>query len=182
MKHWLTLALLAVLTIFSMDTYAQHHGIRAGWQRATMADGSEPVGDPLNGFYGGFFTAHDIGTSILQWSTGLEYMQGGWKNDDDNFRKIHYLSAQVSLRVKLGPVFAQAGVNVNAKLAETYEVNGEDALNDDTETKGLDVPAHIGLGLQLGPVLIEARYHYGLYDANDGTRNAYLQAGAGFTF
>jgi len=182
MKRFI-LAALACLLLLGIDANAQGFGARTGYQRAFTNNGGERIGDGLGHFYLGAFRNHKFGIgSLLMLHTGVEYMQKGHRTDDANFRRMDYLSIPVGLRAKFGPMFAQVGVNGNFKLSEKYEINGSNALNSSNETNSFDLPAHIGLGIKVLIFQIEARYHQGFLDVNDGNKNSYLQIGAAIEF
>ena len=185
----LLLVTLAILALSQVKIQAQDdsntrtHGIRAGWQRALTMNGGDQVGGILDAFYVGYVGDRPIAQSkVLFYSSGLEYLQNGWKTDNDNFRKIHYLSGPAALKVKLGPAFIQLGANFNIRLGESYKLLGEDALTDETKTEFFDMLINMGAGVMLGPLTIEARYNHGLLDVNHGNKNAYFQLGAGISF
>lgn len=177
------LILLLLAGGFSLST-AQ--GIRAGWQRAAIVHDTSLVQNPLQSFYAGITHTHYLGENhdVIGFglNTGFEYTQCGNKGDENNYRKIHYLSIPLGLRFKLGPVFIQGGPNLNFKVAEKLIVNGADALNDQNKTATFDLPIHAGAGIILGPLTIEGRYHYGILDVNNGNKNAYLQLGLAYRF
>jgi len=160
------------------ETNAQGFGARAGYQVANTINDGNKVGGNLGHYYVGVFHKKKLGVGdLLTFNSGLEYMQNGHRTNDDNFRRINMLSIPVGLRVKLGPLFAQGGVNGNIKFSENYQVNGSDALTDANKTSSFDLPAHIGLGLKFLIFEIEARYHQGFMDVNNGNKNSYLQLG-----
>ena len=181
-----TLAILALSQVKIQaqdDSNARTHRIRAGWQRALTKNGTDQVGGVLDAFYVGYVGDRPIASSkVFFYSGGLEYLQNGWKTDNDNFRKIHYLSAPAALKVKIGPAFIQTGPNFNIRLGESYKLLGEDALTDETKTAFFDFLWHFGVGVQISIVTLEARYSYGFTDVNHGNSNAYLQVGAGISF
>jgi len=165
------------------NTFAQQIGIRGGFQSAGTFNNGDRVDGTFGNLYVGVFKNSKFGLgSLLTLNYGLEYMQNGHQANDNNFRKIDYLSFPLGLRVKLGPVFAQGGVNGNFKIGEKYLVNGTDILDSTNKTGRFDLPAHIGLGFKLLMITIEGRYHHGLLDVNNGNRNSYLQLGAGISF
>jgi hypothetical protein len=45
-----------------------------------------------------------------------------------------------------------------------------------------DLPLHFGAGVKFTDILLEARFHYGFLDVNQGNRNAYLQVGLAYSF
>lgn len=183
MKVVVLVALVFGLVIMGFETNAQGFGVRAGYQVAQTNNGGNQIGGNLGYFYLGGFKNNKLGIgSFLMFHTGLEYMQKGHRTDDANFRRIDYLSIPVGLRAKFGPAFAQIGINGNVKLSERYQVNGSDALNSSNETNSFDLPAHIGLGMKILIFEIEARYHQGFIDVNNGNKNSYLQIGAAIEF
>jgi len=176
---------IAALVIFQFDAQAQdkEFGIRAGWQMSITINDGEQVGGNLNTFYVGIFRDRSLGGSeFLYFHGGLDYSTGGWYTDDDNYRKIYYLSGPAALKVKLGPAFVQLGAIFSARLGEKYNLLGEDALTDETKTESFDIGAHVGVGVKIAMVSIEARYNIGFLDVNHGDRNASLQVGAGISF
>ncbi|MFD2203470.1 outer membrane beta-barrel protein [Shivajiella indica] len=183
MKKVILVFLLIEIVSMNFETMAQDIGFRGGYQSSgTWNDGDQVDGD-LPGFYVGIFKNSRIGLGdLLMINYGLEYIQNGHKSDDSNYRSIDYLSIPLALRVKLGPVYAQGGINGNFRIGEEYLLNGSDVLNDNNKTSGFDVPAHIGLGFKILMISIEARYHYGLMDVNNGNANRYFQIGAGISF
>jgi hypothetical protein len=183
MKKFILFAIFISMMSLSLETFSQDIGIRGGFQSAGTWNDGEQVDNSLGAFYVGVFKNTKFGLgSLLTLNYGLEYMQNGHQADDNNYRKIDYLSLPIGLRVKLGPIYAQGGVNGNFKIGENYLVNGTDVLNDNNKTSSFDLPAHIGLGFKLLMINIEGRYHYGLLDVNNGNRNSYLQIGAGISF
>lgn len=183
MKVVVLVALAFSLLFIGIDANAQGIGIRSGYQVAFTNNGGNRIGSGLGHFYLGAFKNNKLGIgSLLMLHTGVEYMQKGHRTNDANFRSIDYLSFPVGLRVKLGPLFAQGGLNANFKISEKYEVNGSDALNSSNKTNSFDLPAHIGLGMKILIFEIEARYHQGFLDVNNGNKNSYLQIGAAIEF
>ena len=180
---YLFCVLLALFLSSSLSTiHAQSFGVRAGYQIAGAYNDGDQVGDALKFFYAGFYRNRPLGTSIVSLHTGADYFQTGWKEDDDNFRRMHVVSSTIGIRVKLGPVFAQAGPNLNFRVAEQYELAGVDELNDETESNWFDFAAHAAVGVKIFMIVLEARYHYGFIDYYDGNNNAYWQFGAAFEF
>jgi hypothetical protein len=179
----IVLVIMACLLFMGFEANAQGIGVRSGYQVAFTNNSGNRIGDGLGHFYLGAFKNNKLGIgSLLMLHTGVEYMQKGHRTDDANFRRMDYLSFPVGLRVKLGPLFAQGGLNANIKLSEKYEVNGSNALNSSNETNSFDLPAHIGLGMKVLIFTIEARYHQGFMDVNNGNKNSYLQIGAAIEF
>jgi hypothetical protein len=183
MKKILFVALFLALTFTQLEVNAQGIGVRAGYQTASTTNNGNQVGGNLGHFYLGAFKNIKLGVGdLLRLNTGLEYMQNGHRTNDANFRSINYLSIPLGLRAKLGPLYAQGGINANIKVGESYEVNSQSGLNDANRTGAFDFPVHIGVGFRLFIIDIEARYHQGFMDVNNGNKNSYLQIGASFGF
>ncbi len=168
-----------------MNTEAKEKlGIRGGFQHSSMYNVSEQnsgrISNPLTGFYVGAYRLHTIGLrEIFTLNGGLEYMATGFRIDDNSFRKLHYASIPLFARLKLGPLFGQAGFNLNFKVKEEFTLSGVDALNTIDKAPFFDLPLQVGVGVKILILTIEARYHYGLTDLGGDTRNAYLQLGIG---
>ena len=179
------LFLLTATVLLSFGAFAQDgpsHGLRAGWSAAGLYSDGDQVSDSQQGFYIGTFRTDHI-ASILQWHKGFEYQQMGMRMNDENYRKLHYLSLPHAARVKIGPVFAQVGIAFNIKVGESIVEDGDDIKTDDIKAEWFDFPWHVGLGVELGPVTLDVRRHLGLNDITpEGLRNQYFQVGAGFSF
>ncbi len=169
-------ALFLSLLLLSADLFAgdKHFGARAGWQISTLDyDGDKT--DPISSFYLGVYRETQI-VPLLRYSLGIEYMQAGGMLDyvpDQKKYKIGYIGVPVNLKAKVGPIFAIAGSGINFKISETDL--GED-------TKAIDIPAFAGLGFNILIFNIEARYHWGLLEIQEKTKNNYLQIGLGVNF
>lgn len=185
---YLSLAFLVGMLSFSNAASAQssggssatfNKGIRAGWHYAGMFRSGTQKFDNLNSFYVGFFSEAKA-SDILWAGSGLEYFQNGFENSTGNF-KMHTISVPFYVKPKIGPVYGTAGFALNFKLGD----NREDFPSRINDTKFFDLPLHVGLGVQLGPIMVEARYHWGLFDAANldgaGHKNQYLQAGLGLS-
>jgi len=178
---FLILVFLGLMLVTNRLQAGDKVGFRAGYQVSGMYAPNGQIGSTLPNFYFGFMKGTKIVTEIFTFQTGLEYMQGGWKTDDANFRRIHYLSIPLALRVKLGPFFAQAGINGNLRLAENYQLLGVNCLNDESKVPFFDMPVQAGVGVKIAVLTIEARYHYGLVNMGNDSHNAYLQLGLGIS-
>jgi len=156
-------------------------GIRAGWQQSIIVINNEKVfTDPLNSFYIGFFTTDSI-ASFLKFEGGFEYYQAGGKTKDlDTELKLHYISVPLSLKFKLGPVYALGGVSGSVNLMGDYKRNGEDVGDKDFTT--FNAGAHIGGGVKFYRLGIEARYNWGIIDVYQGYKTNHLQIGAVWYF
>ena len=156
-------------------------GIRAGWQNAVLVSDGDAA-DALQSFYVGLYRNNKFG-GIFAISTGIEYFQNGTELDANNYAKLHYISVPLGFRVKLGPVFAIAGPALNFKVAEKQRLAGlEIPVTDENKAAFFDLPVFLGAGVKIFMFTIEARYHWGLLDVYDGTKNQYFQLGAGLSF
>lgn len=168
---------LVIAFALSADLKAQKLvGFRAGWHNAVLS-GSSLEDYPNNNFYIGAYRNNKFG-GIFAFHTGLEYFQNGAKKDDNNYRKLHYISVPLGLRVKLGPVFALAGPALNFKVGESSRYLGQ-SIDADDKAAFFDLPAFIGAGVKFLMFTVEARYAVGLLEVNDGVRNQYFQLGLG---
>ena len=156
-KHLLILTL--TLGFISFSGNAQDNGIRAGWNYAgTFANGDQFEGS-LPNFYAGIFRNNKFG-GILALHT-----------------RLHVLSVPVGLRVKLGPLFAIGGAGLNFNVGENNEGL---VANAAPKNNVFDLPLFLGVGFKIAIVSIEARYNWGVIDANSlGQQNQYFQIGAG---
>jgi hypothetical protein len=189
LKKWIALfACTALLGLTATPVHAQdvlwgkRNGIRAGYQLAQVYTGGVQVDGDLDGFYVGYEHGITLGAGIVSLNTGLEYQQNGHRADADNFRRIQYVGLPVGLRLKLGPVFAQAGLNGLFRIAETYMVNGTDVLDEGNASDLFDAAVHAGAGLRILVFTLEVRYHHGLTTGANGNQNRYWQVGAAISF
>ena len=176
----LTIAiLLAFGMLLTANTFAQDKnkkwGPRLGWTSATTFNDGNQVQGSFGSLYAGIQRKGKF-VGPVKLLSGVEYIQNGHRNNDDNYRKIHYLSFPLGVNVDIGPLFADAGFGLKFRLGETYKVDGEDV---DNNSDFLDIPFFIGAGVKVLFFNIEARYNWGLLDVNDGNRNRYFQLGVG---
>ena len=180
MKKTLLILTLVLGLISFNDASAQDNeiGIRAGWNTSgTFASGNQ-IEKNIPNFYAGIFHNKKIAPTLAL-HTGLEYLQNGWKSDDDNYRRVHTLSGPIGLRVKLGPLFAIGGAAINLNLSEQNE---GDFAKDTPKNDAFDLPLFACLGVKIAIVTIEARYNWGMIETNDlGYKNQYFQIGAGIS-
>ena len=180
-----TLAFLLIglnLSTYAGDDGGGKFGIRAGYSASNIYDGSSPLNsNALGSFYVGFFKEHKI-VPMLHFSSGLEYSQIGSMENSNNKITMHYLSIPISFKFKIGPVYALAGASSAFKVGEKWTIAGE---KEDPIIKAnwFDIPVHVGLGIQILMLRIEARYHWGtmsLYDTPiDGYKTQAFQLGLG---
>jgi len=183
--------LVAILLLGAYNTFGQKDksdnkvgGIRAGYHAATMVLSGSDVDttNVLGGFYVGFFRDNKV-ASILHLGTGLEYFKNGTEYSENSSRVLHTISIPVDLKVKLGPVFVLGGIAANFKVSEKLIYNDTSYdLSDDQKSNWFDAPVFLGAGVKLSFLILEARYHWGLIDVNNGYKNRYFQLGAGLSF
>lgn len=179
-KSFLLLGLAMVL-VFSANA---QFGIRAGFQTASTFNGGNRVQGSIPGWYLGVFTEDDLALrGGLKWHSGIEYVRVGHRQNSQNFRRVNYLAVPMGLKLTIvRKAYGQLGISPSFKVGEEFQVGGNDALNSNTRTSVFDLPMHIGGGVHLGKIDIEARYNTGLISVNSGNRNRYFQLGAGFRF
>lgn len=182
------LYLLLVAVFCNVNSFAggddKIGGIRAGYHSANQFIDGDKIGgfDPLNSFYVGFYKTNRI-VPILNWEFGAEYFKNGAISGNNKY-ELHYLSVPLDLKVKLGPVFVLGGLAPSFKVAEKWDLNGTkyDPTGDE-KSEWFDAPVLVGVGFEILMFKIEARYHWGLMElSDDGTKNQYLQIGAGVSF
>ena len=172
-KAILLFVLIAAFCI-TPDAQAQNKwGARAGWSNAGTFNDGDQIQGSIGGFYVGLQRKHRLFGPLLL-TSGLEFVQNGHRDNDDNYRRLNYLSVPLGARVGLGPVFATGGAAANFRVSEKYYVDG-DEIDDNSDF--FDVPLYLGAGINILIFQIEARYHWGLMDVNSGNKNQYLQLG-----
>ncbi|MEI6061782.1 MAG: outer membrane beta-barrel protein [Bacteroidota bacterium] len=184
MKHRHSIVLIVLLALLAFSVQAQKLGIRAGFQASSWhEDGSRISGSSAyNSFYVGLFKEKKI-IPLLHFGAGLEYLRSGAKLPGDTKQEISYLSIPLYLKVKVGPVFALAGVGANIKVSEKYFAAGTStSVPDGQKSKALDFPFIMGAGVKILMFTLEARYHWGLVNFDNGASNQYLQLGAAVSF
>lgn len=188
MKKINSLVLAALLLTISLGINAQKKeggkigGIRFGYHSAALYENGDmlPGTEHLQNFYIGFFRDNKL-IPALHLGTGIEYFQNGGKVDNDNKLVLHYLSVPLHIKAKLGPVFALTGFAPSFKVSEKVFVNGTNSTPDE-KSKGFDVPFYLGAGVKFLFITVEARYHWGIIELNNGVKSQYLQIGAGISF
>lgn len=90
--------------------------------------------------------------------------------------KLHYLNVPVLARVKVGPVFAEAGpqfgVLLGAREDGTLRISAADGYGPvdrsaDSNYKKTDFALAAGAGIEVGNLILGARYTAGLNNIND---------------
>ena len=175
----------AVLSTYAQDKKSGKFGIRAGYHSSIiMVDGAQFASTvALNSFYAGFFKERKL-VPMLHFGMGLEYFQNGFESNlIDLQRKLHYVSAPLYLKVKLGPVYATGGTALNFKVAENNNLGDTSGDPLAEKSKVFDLPLQAGVGVKILMVSLEARYNWGMLEINDiGAKNQYFQLGAAVFF
>jgi hypothetical protein len=153
-----------------------YKGIRGGFQSSSFSvdEGDSP--DGLGSYYIGIFGGKKLGPSkLLSIYSGLTLYQSGVDDNDYGTAKLTYISLPVSLRVKVGPVYAFGGANAAIKVGESLSGPIEQAENLDF--KSFDAGAQIGVGVKFLMLSAELKYNFGLIEIEDGIKTTHLQAG-----
>ena len=80
-------------------------------------------------------------------------------------------------------MFVLTGVGANFKVSEKVFLDGTSTTpSDEDKSNFFDIPFYLGAGAKIWFISIEARYHWGLLDVNEGYSNQYLQIGAAVSF
>ncbi len=182
--------ILVILVVSTADVHAQKEGgdrvggIRFGWHQSAFYNDGNAVSDadPMQSFYVGLFRDNKI-APLLSFGSGLEYYQNGINYAGDNKLALHYVSVPLNLKLKLGPVFALTGFAPSVKVAERIVTDGNSVKPSDVlVSEWFDVPFFVGAGVKILFITVEARYHWGLLEVNDGLNSRYFQLGAGLSF
>ena len=177
--------ILILHAFFGIHSMAQGRemGLRAGLMAAETFNSGEIVEDVIPALYAGLFVGRPVGSTFFtSFISGVEYLQNGHWTDDQNFRRLHYVSIPLAFRFHFGPFHLQPGVSANFKIAERLMVQGEDQLTAENRSSWFDLPIMVGAGVRISNVIIEARFHFGVLDVNQGNRNHSLQMGLAYPF
>ncbi len=175
MKKLSVIVLCTLLAIpFSQKAKAGDFGIRAGWQSALLTYSGGENSDALSSFYLGAFKENNI-IPLLKYGLGLEYAQMGGTDELVGDYKLGYVGIPLYIKAELGPVFALAGSGINFNVSETKDIFTE-------SVNAIDVPVYVGLGVKILMLSVEARYHWGMIEIQEETKNAYLQLGLALQF
>jgi hypothetical protein len=153
-------------------------GLKAGLSSATITFEPESGSPDLtetkarNGFVGGVFLLL-TGNKAGGWQIEFLYQEKGAKNllRVDDTLTLTYLSIPVLLHVDVWQktksstaVFLVGGASVDFNIKASYEADSarEDVKDDIRST---DIGLHVGGGLEVGRLTIDARYSWGLLSA-----------------
>ncbi len=170
--------LLAGVLLAQDDDTEKSNGIRGGFHMSDLV-GEDDL-DTRSGFYFGYYR-NWFKIPLLSVSGGLEVNTAGAKADDvDSEFRLTYLTLPINGRLKLGPFYADLGIDAAVKVNEKFLIGGEEfEIIDENEGETFDVLAHVGAGFKFLFLGVEARYRYALTEvyANNGYRNTGLQVG-----
>lgn len=186
--------LTAMVMLASAASFAQHEvgsvtlQPKVGINIANLTDLDNS--DPRVGLAAGAELEYQA-TDIFSISGGLLYSMQGAKNKEGGTTetvKLDYINIPIlanvyvvkGLAVKLG---IQPGFNVNS----SYKVkNGGTSLSNDIDAKTFDFSIPVGLSYELPtvPLVIDARYNWGLTKVADGSdsKNSVFQITLGYKF
>ncbi len=186
--------LTAMVMLASAASFAQHEvgsvtlQPKVGINIANLTDFND--NDPRVGLAAGAELEYQA-TDIFSISGGLLYSMQGTKFKDSGTTetvKLDYINIPIlanvyvvkGLAVKLG---IQPGFNVNS----SYKVkNGGTSVSNDVDAKTFDFSIPVGLSYELPtvPLVIDARYNWGLTKAFDGfdSKNSVFQITLGYKF
>lgn len=133
--------------------------------------------DVRPGFYAGYnhtiVKAPLIGVSI-----GAEYNTGGARIDDLDLEiATGYIGVPVNGRLKLGPAYLDAGLDPSFLISDKTTIDGNE-LEGDNDLETFDLMGHVGVGVKIMFLGLEARYRYGFTEVTEGYRNTGFQIGA----
>jgi Outer membrane protein beta-barrel domain len=185
MPKRVTIAALVLLGALGQPRSAEAQiGVKAGLSSATMSfepdSGSPDLTETRarNGFVGGVFVLL-TGNKVGGWQLEFLYDQKGARNllrvDDE--LTLTYLSIPVLLHVDVWQtkgstaLFVTGGASADFNIKASYEADGlSEDVKDDIRTT--DVGLHLGGGLEVGRLTLDARYSWGLLSAfEDGDLN-----------
>ena len=178
MKRTITLLLLALFTV-PTGLYAQEDsdgykiGVKAGWHYANLYRNGDANYGELNTFYISLFSETETSPG-MKFGSAIEYFQNGFDNPEDGKFLLHTISLPAYGKVFIGPAYALVGLGLNFRIVDNRQdfPGGIQTNIKITDTKLLDLPVALGLGLELGPILIEAKYSWITTNYLAGTFNS----------
>ncbi len=178
MKALRIFALLFLLLAVGNQAQAQF-GVKAGVNGAVLDGQNINMDTNYKTTYhvGAFLRLPVLGPLSIQPEVLYSLQGSEFKSTVVNYdTKLHYLNIPVLARVKVGPVFAEAGpqfgVLLGARENGTLRISATDGYGPvnrtaDNNYKKNDFALAAGAGLELGSLIIGARYTAGLNNIND---------------
>ena len=183
MKKTVLICICLLAITLLAKAQGREFGIRAGVLAAQTYNQGDLVEAGFNSLYGGVYVGRPLGsTFFISLITGMDYFQNGYRTDDMNYRKLHYLGIPVAFRFHFGPFHLQPGTSFNFKVAERLVVDGTKESNGHAKSIWFDLPVLLGAGVRITDVVVETRLYYGWMDINQGNRNIHLQLGLAYSF
>jgi len=170
-------ALLLLCLLFFFSAQAQF-GIKAGINQAVLNGENINADTKYQTSYhaGIFYEANILGPLSIQPEVLYSLNKSSWKSQFEDFdNKLHYFSVPILAKVRVGPVFVEAGPQFSYLLKADKDgkvqvqgtnmtTNGGSATND---FKRGDFSLCAGAGLKLGYFLVGARFNAGINDINN---------------
>lgn len=178
MKPLRLIALLFLLLAGASQAQAQF-GIKAGVNGAVLDGQNINMDTDYKTTYhvGAFLRLPILGPLSIQPEVLYSLQGSQFKSTVANYdTKLHYLNIPVLAHVKVGPVFVEAGpqfgVLLGARENGTLRISAADGYGPvdrtaDDNYKKNDFALAAGAGLELGSLIIGARYTAGLNNIND---------------
>ncbi|HEX8425752.1 porin family protein [Hymenobacter sp.] len=178
MKPLQLLAILFLLLAGASQAQAQF-GIKAGVNKAVLDGQNINMDTNYKTSYhvGAFLRLPVLGPLSIQPEVLYSLQGSEFKSAVANYdTKLHYLNIPVLAHVKVGPVYVEAGpqfgVLLGARENGTLRISAEDGYGPvdrsaDNNYKKNDFALAAGAGLEVGSLIIGARYTAGLNNIND---------------
>ncbi len=174
----LATAILTSTVLFAQDDEKEHHHhnyFRAGYQMTDL------VGDVAYDIRPGFYAGYNhtiVKAPLIGVSVGAEYNTGGARLDDFDIEiATSYVGVPANARLKLGPVYVDAGFDAAFLIGDKLTVDGNE-VEGDNDLETFDLLGHAGVGVKFLFLGLEARYRYGFTEVTEGYRNTGIQIGA----
>jgi hypothetical protein len=156
--------------------------IRLGYQASQLTDSGTNYYDNIsNGFFVAFMRQRPF-AAILTTQIGLQYHQGGSKQDDNNSVKLGYLAVPANIGIHLGPVKAYGGALAAVKIHSEGKVLGVTGIPESSEFNSFDATAFLGISVKILFLGVDVQYHWGLVNVIENYKNNFLQIGANLYF
>ena len=198
MKH--LVRVVAVLGIAAIPAAAQAQpsvGVRAGVNLATLTPHPDPVVDleRATGFVVGAFVALPV-NNVLGFQPEALYSRQGTKLDGASTSirtKLDYLQFPLLARVRIGmrsPLAVLVGPSLGVRTRTSYDVTGTLDFFPDAATtfRRFDLGIATGAALDVGKVVVDGRYTWGVRNIHDPTfdpvkqKNRVFSLSAGLRF
>ena len=187
-KRFLNLTILCLFFIslaFSLNAQEEKkhkNYIRGGYQASQLADGSANYFENIsNGFFVAFMRQQPF-AGILVSQIGLQYHQGGSKQDDNTNIKLGYLAIPANIGVHIGPVKAYGGALAAVKIHSEGKLLSISGIPESSDFNAFDATVFLGVNLKIFFIGVDIQYHWGLVKVIDNYKNNFLQIGANMYF